>query len=132
MTSSKKGASLRVLVVDDNADLVNVFKKILIMLGHDVEAAYDGVAAIVAALEFKPDVIFLDIGMPRKDGYETAQEIRSDPRLSRIRLVALSGYGQEKDRARSKDAGFHEHMVKPIRIEEIREVLKRAAPHHAT
>lgn len=120
-----RDSRLRVLVVDDNIDLVAVFEKILHALGHDVEKAYDGVEALVAAREFEPDVIFLDIGMPKKDGYETAREMRNDPKLRHIRLVALSGYGQEKDRARTKEAGFDEHMVKPIRIEQIKEILER-------
>ncbi len=120
---SKDAKKTRVLIADDNVDLVRVFEKILVLLGCEVEKAYDGVEALAAAATFKPDVVFLDIGMPKKDGYETAAEIRSDPRLKHMRLIALSGYGQERDREQSRNSGFDEHMVKPIRIEDIKKLL---------
>lgn len=113
----------RVLIVDDNIELVDVLEKILVLLGQTVEKAYDGDSAITKAIGFKPDLVFLDIGMPRKDGYETAVEMRKHPRLRKMRLLALSGYGQEKDRTHSIEAGFDGHVVKPIRIEQIREIL---------
>lgn len=113
----------RVLIVDDNIELVDVFEKILVLLGQTVEKAYDGDSAVTKAIGFKPDLVFLDIGMPRKDGYETAIEFRKHPKFRKMRLLALSGYGQESDKARSMEAGFDGHVVKPIRIEQIREIL---------
>jgi CheY-like chemotaxis protein len=103
----------RVLLVDDNPDAVNLLAELLRLRGHEVKVASDGPAAITAGPAFDPDVAILDIGLPVMDGYELARRLLGLlPR--RPRLIALTGYGQQQDRARAHDAGFDEHMVKPV------------------
>lgn len=113
----------RILVVDDNADLVNVFKKILTALGQDVHAVLESRQVLAEALSWKPDIIFLDLGMPEKDGYELAREIRAEKKLDKAKLIALSGYGQPEDKSKSQKSGFDAHIVKPVSIEELKELL---------
>ena len=107
-------AGRRVLVVDDNVDSARGTGLILSRHGYDVRLAYDGPAALVAAQEHRPEFVLLDIGLPGMDGYEVAQRLRQDPVLAGVRLVAVSGYGQESDRRRSQEAGFDQHLVKPV------------------
>ena len=104
----------RVLVVDDNSETADSLVVLLRLLGHDTEIAYDGLAAVEAAERFGPDVILLDIGLPKLNGYEVCQRIRREPWGERIVIVAVSGWGQEADRKKSRDAGFDYHMVKPL------------------
>ena len=104
----------RILVVDDNADAAESLQMLLGLLGHTVEIAYDGVAALQAARSFKPDLVFLDIGLPGMSGLEVARRLRDEPRMSRVKLIALSGFGTQSDQMRSKEAGFDRHVVKPI------------------
>jgi len=104
----------RILVVDDNVDLATSLTMMLQMLGHDVRTAHDGRAAIAAVPEFEPDLIFLDIGMPRMNGYETCRHIRSGERGHEPVIVALSGWGQDHDKERSREAGMDLHLVKPF------------------
>jgi signal transduction histidine kinase/ActR/RegA family two-component response regulator len=120
---------LRVLVVDDNADAANVLQQSLCAFGHDVRVAHDGVSALAAAAGFEPDLVLVDIGLPGMDGYELAGHLRrlaSPP----TRMVALTGYGRAEDYRRSREAGFDEHVVKPMDIETLRAVIARsdAAP----
>lgn len=103
----------RVLVVDDNADAAESLAVLLSMYGHDTRVAHDGEAALHAALDFHPDVVFLDIGMPNLDGHETARRLRTQPGGPSLVIVALTGWGQTEDRRRSKEAGFDHHLVKP-------------------
>jgi CheY-like chemotaxis protein len=105
---------LRILVVDDNRDAANSFAALLKIDGHQVEVAYSGTAALRAAQSWQPDAVLLDLGLPGMDGYEVARQLRRDPELANVRLIAISGYGQEADRQRSKAAGFDEHLVKPV------------------
>jgi two-component system CheB/CheR fusion protein len=114
----------KVLVVDDNTDAAEMLEVVLTMDGHKVRLAYDGQTAIDIALEFKPDLIFLDIGLPDIDGYEVAERIRGQ--LPQTLLVALSGWGQETDRRRSKQAGFNHHLVKPLDFTKLPELLAAA------
>ena len=109
----------RVLVADDNADAAEMMRLMLGFKGHDVRVATDGLQAVDLAREFDPDIVFLDIGMPRMDGYEAARLIRK--RGKPVTLVALTGWGQDEDRARSREAGFDHHLTKPPD----REVLER-------
>ena len=113
----------RVLLIDDNADLVQIFERILKMLGQDVHSILDGERAIEEARAFKPDIIFLDIGLPNKDGHELAREFRAEKEFDDAKLVALSGYGQPEDKLKSQKSGFDGHLVKPVSIEDIREIL---------
>jgi signal transduction histidine kinase/CheY-like chemotaxis protein len=125
----KKGAPLRVLVVDDNADAAHALALLLRMQGHEVRVTYDGPSTLAVAPEQRPDVIFLDIGLPGGlDGYEVARRLRAEPGFAGLRLVALTGYGQDQDRQRSAEAGFDAHLVKPVGVEELREVLAPPQP----
>ena len=107
-------AGLRVLVVDDNRDVADSTASVMRMNGCDVHVAYDGKAAIESVQRLKPDAVLLDIGLPTFDGYLVAEHIRAQPGNGRTMIVAVSGYGQEQDRARSKSVGFDYHVVKPI------------------
>ena len=112
----------RVLVVDDNADAAESIKLLLQSLGHQVHVTFDGAQAIEAATQFRPDVVLLDIGMPGLSGYEVARRLRSLRPEAGLRIVAVTGWGQEVDRQASKEAGFDVHLVKPVDTE----VLQRA------
>ncbi len=114
---------LRVLAVDDSEDTAEMMMALLEMDGHLVQTAHSGPAALAAAAAFRPDVIILDIGLPGLDGYQVAQRLRADPALRDVALIAASGYGQEGDRQRSREAGFDRHLVKPLDPHELREIL---------
>jgi two-component system, sensor histidine kinase len=116
---SAEGQARRVLLADDNEDFVNSLGQILSARGHEVRIAYDGERAIKAALEFQPDIAFLDIGMPKVHGYDVARRLRADPATAECLLVAVTGWGQESDRALARDAGFDRHLVKPVDPAEI-------------
>jgi PAS domain S-box-containing protein len=119
---------LRVLVVEDNADVAHTVRALLIQAGHQVEVTYDGPSALSAVHGFDPQVAFLDIGLPGMNGLELAAAFRNDPRLREIRLIALTGFGQAEDRRRSIDAGFDEHLIKPVSYSKLNEVLAAFAP----
>lgn len=104
----------RVLVADDNTDAAESLGEVLRLLGHDVRVAYDGQQALTMAESFRPDVVLLDIGMPKMNGYETAQQMRSQPWAARTTLVALTGWGHDEDKRRATDAGFDRHFTKPV------------------
>ena len=114
---------LRVLAVDDNEDTVLGFSMLLEAIGHEVFTAHDGIAAVQAAIKHTPDVILLDIGLPGLNGYEVAQRIRQIPALHDVVLVALTGYGQDSDKATSLEAGFNHHLVKPASFTQLRQIL---------
>ena len=115
--------SLRVLVVDDNVDAALSLQLLLTTAGHDVWTAYTGPTALQAVLDFKPNVMLLDLGLPGLDGYEVAKRLRHQPDLSHVVLVAMTGYGQDSDRKRSLAAGFNHHLVKPANFEEVIQIL---------
>jgi CheY-like chemotaxis protein len=117
------GASLRVLVVDDNVDTVQTLAMLLKTSGHDVRTAHTGPTALEAALDYRPSVVLLDIGLPGLNGYEVAKRIRQQPVLHNILLVAMTGYGQEIDRQRSQEAGFDHHLVKPTDFSKVQQIL---------
>jgi len=104
----------RILVVDDNVDVVETTTMLLSLSGHQVRSAKDGLQALHVASEFRPDVVLLDIGLPLMDGYEVARRLRQTPQTAGALLIALTGYGQQGDRQRGKDAGFDGHMLKPV------------------
>ena len=114
----------RILLVDDNADFVDSLALLLQGLGHDVRVAYDGSSAVGSAREFQPDVAFLDLGLPEMSGYELADALRRLPETADTVLVALSGWGQEKDRQRTREYGFAAHLVKPVDVEKVRSALE--------
>ncbi len=103
----------RLLVVDDNKDAANTFASLLRLQGHDVQVAHDGPSALNSAQTYRPNLIFLDIGMPGMDGYEVARRLRLLPEQKNVVLAALTGWGQQKDRRRTAEAGFDFHLVKP-------------------
>ena len=105
---------LRVLVVDDHADGATSMCRLLRVLGYDARQASDGLAGLDAAAEFRPDVVLLDLGMPGLDGYEVARRLNALKKERRFRIVAVTGWGQESDRERSREAGFDLHLVKPL------------------
>jgi len=123
-------ARLRILIVDDNVDTARSLKLLLSMEGHEVEIAHDGLATLKVADSFRPDVILLDIGLPRMDGYEVARRLRARPDMQRALLVALTGYGQDDDRRRSQEAGFSAHLVKPVRLEILQALLTNSQASH--
>ena len=108
------GGSQRILVVDDNCDAADTLAELLEMYGHTVRTAYTGTQATERTLEFKPDIVFLDIGLPDMSGYEVAGKLRQLPIPQHFLLVALTGYGQEHDRQTALQAGFNEHFAKPV------------------
>ncbi len=116
-------AAQRILVVDDNRDAANSLAMLLRLSGHDVHTAYDGLAGVEAAEWLRPDVVLLDIGMPKLNGYDACQRIRTQPWGRDIKLVALTGWGQEDDRARSLEAGFDGHLIKPVELNALRDLL---------
>jgi CheY-like chemotaxis protein len=102
------------LIADDNPDVTESFEVMLQMLGHEVTTALDGLQALERAEEFRPEVIVLDVGMPKLDGYETARRIRQQPWGKDVVLIAVTGWGNEKDKNQSAEAGFDIHLVKPV------------------
>jgi CheY-like chemotaxis protein len=128
-TSGEEAAGLppairrRLLVVDDNRDFAATLAALLETMGHAVRTAYNGPDAIFAAPTYPPDAVFLDIGLPGMNGYDVARRPRSLPELARVTLVAFTGYWQEEDRRRVRDAGFDYHLVKPAAAAELARII---------
>jgi CheY-like chemotaxis protein len=117
-------AQRRLLVVDDNRDAADSTGTLLLLWGHQVKVAYDGLNAVAIAREFRPDICLLDLGMPGMSGYEVAQQLRAEPALKETLLVAMTGFDRESDRVLSRRAGFDAHLVKPVAIAALQEVLR--------
>jgi CheY-like chemotaxis protein len=113
----------RVLVVDDNRDSADSLTMLLRLAGDEVETAYDGQDGLEIARQWRPDIILLDIGLPRLDGYELARCLRGEFGLQQPVLVATTGYGKDEDRRMSQEAGFDAHLVKPVDLEELRQIM---------
>ena len=120
-------AGRRVLVVDDNPDAAESLEMLLRILGAEVRTALDGEAALQALAHHRPSVVLLDIGLPDMDGYELARRARQEPGGSGITLIALTGWGEEEDRRRSREAGIDHHLVKPVDFAALEQLL-RALP----
>jgi PAS domain S-box-containing protein len=118
----------RVLVADDNVDSALMLSEALRGMGHDVRAVHDGLATIAAAESFAPQVAFLDIGMPRMNGYDAGKKLREEFG-DRIMLVAVTGWGQESDRRRAKEASFDHHLTKPVDLRAIEKILEHVSPN---
>jgi two-component system CheB/CheR fusion protein len=119
----------RILVVDDNRDAADSLARYLTrVMGQRVEVAYDGPGAVDVARRFRPDVVLLDIGLPGMSGYEVAERLRSGPETGGALLIALTGWGQEEDRRRSKEAGIDFHLVKPVDLDAVQNLLLKAEP----
>ena len=123
VVAAANGLALRVLVVEDNADAAETLKLVLNALGHDVQTAHDGFAAIDRALEFLPQIVLMDIGLPGLNGFEVAKRLRQQPTLAHVVLVAMTGYGEGAARQRSKEAGFNHHLVKPADFAKLQAIL---------
>jgi CheY-like chemotaxis protein len=117
----------KVLVVDDNPDAAGTLAALVDALGGESRTAADGAGAIQSAMEFSPDVILLDIGMPGMDGYETCRRIRQHASGHRAFIVAITGWGQDGDKRRPADAGFDAHLTKPADPAELERLLAEAA-----
>ncbi|MBX6312346.1 MAG: response regulator [Isosphaeraceae bacterium] len=118
----------RILIVDDNVDAAKGLARLLRLLGHAVWLAHDGVAALEAAHIHRPQVVLLDIGLPGMDGYQVAERLRAEEDLKDCLLIAISGYGQERDRHRSQAAGFDHHLVKPVDYDALLALLAQGSP----
>lgn len=118
----------RILVVDDNRDAAISLSMLLRIMGNEVHAVHDGLAAVEAAVEFRPDMILLDIGLPKLNGYEAARRIRMEQGGRDIVMVAVTGWGQEEDRNRSKEAGFNHHMTKPVEFDALQRLIATISP----
>ena len=117
------GAGWRVLVVDDNVDSADSIAMLLQVSGHDVRVAYSGPDALERAAEYQPDIVLLDIGLPGMDGYEVARRLRAHTQLEKVKLIAVTGYGQDADRLQSQEAGFDYHLVKPVDAQKLQDLL---------
>ena len=117
------GLRQRVLVVDDSRDGADTLAMVLQTMGADPRVVYDGASALVALRDYRPGLVFLDLGMPGMDGYEVAEQIRADPAFDAVRLIALTGFGSEEERRRSRAAGFDDHCVKPVDPARLRVIL---------
>jgi CheY-like chemotaxis protein len=122
---ARKAVGRRILVADDSQDAAGSLGMLLKMMGNEVRTAHDGLEAVEAAAEFRPEVILLDIGMPKLNGYDAARRIREENWAKNVVLVALTGWGQEQDRQRSQEAGFNLHIVKPVEPAALEELLTR-------
>jgi signal transduction histidine kinase/DNA-binding response OmpR family regulator len=128
-SSSGHRLSYRILVVDDNLDAAETTGTMLRMIGNEVRIVHDGILAVEETAGFRPDVILMDIGMPGLNGYEAARRIRDQPWGKKIVLVALTGWGQEEDKRRAREAGFDHHFTKPVDPRELDRLLQRLPPH---
>ncbi|MGH2626539.1 MAG: hybrid sensor histidine kinase/response regulator, partial [Anaerolineales bacterium] len=113
----------RILIVDDNRDAATSLATLLKLTGNETQTAHDGLEAVEAAAMFRPDVMLLDIGLPKLNGYDACRRIREQPWGRNMVLVALTGWGQDDDRRQSKDAGFDHHMVKPVDLDALMKLL---------
>ncbi len=124
-SSDRAARGLRILIIDDNTDAAELLADSLRLVGHSTRVAFDGPRGLEIALQFQPEVALVDLGLPVMDGYDVARALRASPETAHIALVAVTGYGQESDRRRTREAGFEEHLVKPIDIEQLAGWLAR-------
>ncbi len=124
LAGAAPGTSWRVLVVDDNVDAATTLALLLEIVGHAVATAHDGVQALAEAERLRPDLVLLDIGLPRLDGHDVARRLRAQAWARDLVLVALTGWGQASDRDASQAAGFDAHVVKPVEHESLMALLQ--------
>ncbi|VXB58108.1 Histidine kinase [Burkholderia sp. 8Y] len=122
---------LKILVLDDEADIVEATAALLELNGHDVRTAFEAEGALQSARAFRPDVILADIGLPGTDGYEFARKLKSEPRMSNARLIAVTGYGSRADKEKARSAGFDAHLVKPVAPDLLLQSLPAPVDNHA-
>ncbi|MBZ5710454.1 hybrid sensor histidine kinase/response regulator, partial [Nannocystis pusilla] len=128
LPDAPQGPTRRVLVVDDNRDGAEAMALMLEMLGHEVHTAHDGLEAIEAADRFRPQVILMDVGMPRLNGLDATRQIREQPWGRDMTIIALTGWGQDADRERSREAGCDSHLVKPVNLQDLEQALAAPVP----
>ena len=116
-------AGMRILVVEDNRDVADSLRLLLALYGYEVAVAYCGHGGVRAAQQYRPDVVLCDIGLPGLDGYAVASRLRQNPSTAKARLIAVTAYGQDEDRRRSHEAGFEQHLVKPVGPDDLRRAL---------
>jgi CheY-like chemotaxis protein len=121
------GAITRVLIVEDDRDTADSFALLLKVKGYNARACYTGKECLACLDEFRPQVIMLDLAMPKVTGFDLAQQIRGTAQHKDIPLVALTGYGQPSDRQQTREAGFAFHLLKPAKIEQVEEALRSVA-----
>jgi CheY-like chemotaxis protein len=119
--------NLRVLIVEDNLDAAEMLDLAVSSLGHVTRLAHDGATAVALAKRFAPDAIFLDIGLPVMNGYMVARTLRALPEFSHVYIAAITGWGQEEDRRKARDAGFDSHFTKPLSPAVLEDVLATIA-----
>lgn len=124
---SRPHTTFRVLIVEDNRDAAEMLRLLVSLYGHTTLVAHDGAAALSAAIRFAPDVIFLDIGLPVMNGYEVARTLRGMPQFNHVLIAAVSGWGQEEDRRKARDAGCDSHFTKPLSPDTLEELLASTA-----
>ena len=124
LVRGSSGKAHRILLADDNLDFASSLATLLRRMGNEVRVEHDGPAALAAAAEFRPDVAFLDIGLPKLNGFDLARRLRELPATARSMLVAVTGWGQPSDRQLAQEAGFDDYMVKPVEIERIQTILR--------
>jgi PAS domain S-box-containing protein len=122
------GVRKKILVVDDNRDAAESLSQLLQLFGHEVRVAHDGVEAIHAADVLRPDIVLLDLGMPKLNGYDAAREIRKHAGDRELTIIAVTGWGQEEDRRRSAEAGFDLHLTKPIDVKQLQAMFEQREP----
>ena len=114
--SATRRVSRRILVVDDNVDSASTLATLLELSGNQVDVAHDGLEALEAANRIRPDVVLLDLGMPRLNGYDACRRIRQESWSANTVVIALTGWGQDEDRRKTGEAGFNAHVVKPVTL----------------
>jgi CheY-like chemotaxis protein len=119
----QQGVRRRIVIADDNEDSAQSFAMLLSFSGHEVRIAHDGVEALDTVRAFRPDIVFLDIGMPRLSGYEVAEAVRAEPWGGEVKLIAVTGWGHPDDKLRAQSAGFDRHLLKPIDPAEVDRLL---------
>jgi CheY-like chemotaxis protein len=132
MAAEPTPRAARVFLVEDNLDAALTLSDLLEIWGYEVRAVHDGLAAVEVAPQFDPDVVLLDIGLPGIDGYEVARRLRLRKDLAGLLIIAVTGYGQEGDRRRAREAGFDHHLVKPVDLDALRRLLEEAPRRAAT
>ena len=125
--TGKRGGTLRVLIVEDSRDAVQTLQELLQSIGYEVAVASTGPEGLEAALQFRPNVVLCDIGLPGLDGYQMAIRLKQQPASGSTRLIAVTGYGGAEDRRRAQEAGFDHHLTKPVDLDELESLLAAEA-----
>ena len=126
--ATKPVTKRRILVVDDNLDAALSLSRLIALLGHDVNVARDGNSALFIARSMRPDFVLLDIGLPGSDGFQVAEALRREPGLGTLKIIAVTGRGEEEDRERSQEAGIDYYLLKPIDVPFLESLLGKAIP----